>query len=200
MTSKTVDINGDPYELGKTISTSNNEIQESATTISIDENGDIEQSDSYSALNKSISRLSLHGIEVPTTLFPESWRMQKNQVKISWPLPIILVIDICGNSDLDLNSSRTQIIMSEKWVDFEKRLLFEVCSKIADSVSIDYWKKLKEVLLSNTKNTLFTQSVNEVKISNDVYGDREEPHSSPLPHHRTYGSVYGDSAGQSRHG
>ena len=26
------------------------------------------------------------------------------------------------------------------------------------------------------------------------YRDREEPHSSPLPHHRTYGSVYGGSA------
>ena len=33
-----------------------------------------------------------------------------------------------------------------------------------------------------------------------AYRDREEPHSSPLPHHRTYGSVYGDSADQSRHG
>ena len=33
-----------------------------------------------------------------------------------------------------------------------------------------------------------------------THGDREEPHSSPLPHHRTYGSVYGDSADQSRHG
>ncbi len=31
-----------------------------------------------------------------------------------------------------------------------------------------------------------------------VYRDRKEPHSSPLPHHRTYGSVYGDSADQNR--
>ena len=30
------------------------------------------------------------------------------------------------------------------------------------------------------------------------YRDRGKPHSSPLPHHRTYGSVYGGSAGQSR--
>ena len=28
----------------------------------------------------------------------------------------------------------------------------------------------------------------------DGHRDREEPHSSPLPHHRTYGSVYGGSA------
>ena len=34
----------------------------------------------------------------------------------------------------------------------------------------------------------------------NTYGDREGPRSSPLPHHRTYGSVYSDSADQSRHG
>ena len=32
------------------------------------------------------------------------------------------------------------------------------------------------------------------------YRDREEPHSSPLPHHRTYGSVSGGSADQGRSG
>jgi len=32
------------------------------------------------------------------------------------------------------------------------------------------------------------------KLQNDAYRDREEPHSSPLTHHRTYGSVYGGSA------
>ena len=94
--------------------------------------------------------------------------MQNNQVKLSWPIPIILVVDVCGEADLDLNSSRTQIIMSEKWVEFEKQLSFEVCSKIADLVSNNYWKKLKEVLLSNTKNSIFTQSVNEVERDNDV--------------------------------
>jgi len=29
-----------------------------------------------------------------------------------------------------------------------------------------------------------------------AYRDREEPHSSPLPHHPAYGSVPGDSADQ----
>jgi len=167
MTSQTIDINGDPYELGKSIAMSANKIEESATTISIDENGDIDQSNSYSSLNKSISRLSLHGIEVPNTLFPESWRMQKNQVKLSWPLPMILVVDVCGEADLDLNSPRTQIIMTEKWIDFEKRLSFEICAKIANSVSSDYWEKLKKVLLSNTENSIFIQSVNEVEKSDE---------------------------------
>ncbi|MCI5137730.1 MAG: metal-dependent phosphohydrolase, partial [Candidatus Electrothrix sp. AR1] len=168
MTPETVDINGQPYELSKRITLSANKIEETATNISIDENGDIDQSDSYRSLNKSKSRLSLHGIEVPTTLVPDSWNMQKNQVQLLWPLPIMLVVDVCGDADLDLNSARTQIIMSEKWVEFEKRLSFDICSKIAESVSSDYWKKLKEVLLSNTKNPIFIQSVNEVERSNEV--------------------------------
>ena len=36
----------------------------------------------------------------------------------------------------------------------------------------------------------------EESVEEDSYRDREEPRSSPLPHHRTYGSVYGDSADQ----
>lgn len=168
MMSRTIDINGESYELGKSISIGTNEIQESATTISIDENGDIDQSDSYNTLNKSISRLSLHGIEVPTTLFPESWRMTKNQVRLSWPLPMILVIDVCGNADLDLNSPRTQIIMSEKWIDFEKQLSFEVFSEIARSVSSEYWERLKEVLVANSDNSIFIQSVSEIEKNEKI--------------------------------
>lgn len=168
MKSQEVNIDGELYNLGKSITISANEIHESATNISIDEDGNIDESESYRGLNKSISQLSLHGIEVPNTLFAESWRMQKNQVKLSWPLPIILVLDVCGDADLDLNSSRTQIIMSEKWVDFEKRLSFEVCQKISHAVSSDYWKRLKKVLLSNSKSSVFAQSVSEVERSNDV--------------------------------
>lgn len=162
MTSRTIDINGEAYELGKSISLGVNEIKESATNISIDEDGEIDQSDSYRVLNKSVSKLSLHGIEVPTTLFPESWRMQKNQVRISWPLPIILVVDICGDADLDLNSPRTQIIMSEKWADFEGRLAFEMFSGVVKQVSSGYWGHLKDVLSENTENTTLLQALNKI--------------------------------------
>lgn len=168
MTSRSIEIEGDSYSLDKSLRISGNEIFESTTSITIDENGDIDSSDSRSVLYKSTSRLSLHGIEVPSTLFPESWNMQKNQVKLVWPLPILLVIDICGNMDLDLNSSRTQIIMSEKWLKLEEALSFEICSKVANAVTPEYWGQLKKVLLDNTKNELFIKSLNEVTISSVV--------------------------------
>ena len=162
MTSRTVDIDGDSYELGREIILTKNEIHESGTSLSIDENGEIDQSNTHNVLTRSESRLSLHGIEVPTTLFPEWWKMQKNQVELAWPLPMLIVVDICGRGDLDLNSPRTQIIMSEKWHEFERQLSFEVCSKIARAVSKEYWDILVSTLSQNPTNQAFTQILEEV--------------------------------------
>jgi len=161
MTSKSVEIEGEQFPLEKSLRMSSNKINESTTSITIDENGEIEQSDSSRRLCKSESRLSLHGIVVPSTLFPESWSMQKNQVRLDWPFPMVIVVDICGNMDLDLNSARTQIIMSEKWQDFEGALAFEICSNIADSVSDEYWHKLVELLKENTKNNIFRENLDK---------------------------------------
>ena len=72
MTSKSVEIDGSNYELNKSIKLSGDKIRLHTTSITIDEDGDIEQSSSESGLARSESKLSLHGIEVPTTLFPES--------------------------------------------------------------------------------------------------------------------------------
>lgn len=162
VTTKSVVIDGKSYDLKKSISLGGEHISLSTTSITINEDGDIEQSDSSSQLAKSQSRLSLHGIEVPSTLFPESWKIQRNQVKLDWPLPLLLVIDICGAMDLDLNSSRTQIIMSEKWIKFEEDLAYEICLGISHCVTPDYWKTLKTILLKKSENDVFVRSINRV--------------------------------------
>ena len=168
MTSRSIEIEGDSYDLDKSIRAEGHKISESTTSITIDENGDIDSSNSYNDLFESVSRLSLHGIEVPSTLFPKSWNMQRNQVKLEWPFPILLVVDICGNMDLDLNSSRTQIIMSDKWLKFEEMLSFDICTKISNSVSSEYWEELKKILRKNTKNEIFIRALNEVTSNGAV--------------------------------
>lgn len=165
MTSKSIKIEGESYDLEKSISTDGKEIHESTSSITIDENGEIDQSNSYNTLYKSSSRLSLHGIEVPFSLFPESWRVQYNQVKLDWPFPMLIVIDICGNMDLDLNSSRTQIIMTDNWVNFEEILSYEVCSNVAKSVTPEYWEKLKSILTDSTKNEVFLRGISKVSLN-----------------------------------
>jgi hypothetical protein len=163
MMSKSVEIDEQVFELQKKLALDRKEIGITTTSITIGEDGGIEQSSSSHRIFSSRSKLSLHGIEIPSSLFPDSWTMQRNQVKLDWPIPALLVVDVCGKMDLDLNSSRTQIIMSDKWSEFEDALSFEVCQALASSVTADYWYKLKEVLGSTSKNETFLSAMNRVK-------------------------------------
>lgn len=160
---KQIEIEGETYNLQKSIKIEENAIKESGTSISINDNGEISQDSSSSEYTRSRSRLSLHGIEVPASLFPPSYAMKHNQVKLSWPFPLILVIDICGVRDLDMNSPRTEIIMSEKWLNFEEELAYLVCDQIANSVSEEYWIKLKEIFSNQSKNEIFLRGLNKVE-------------------------------------
>ncbi|OLN30166.1 Molecular chaperone HSP90 family-like [Desulfovibrio sp. DV] len=161
VTAKEIEIEGESFSLEKTLSTSNNKIEFSSTSISIDDNGNIDSSSSTTALAHSKSRIALHGIEVAAPLFPDFWSRTKNQVSISWPFPILLIIDICGQRDIDLNSARDRFIMSDKWIKFEEDLAWLVCEKLSDSVSLEYWNALSDIL-SNSKNATFLSGFNRV--------------------------------------
>lgn len=162
LNSRSIEIEGQTYTLEKIIKIGGNVIAESSKSISINDDGEINEDDVYRELSKSKSRLSLHGIEVPSTLFPDSWNKNKNQVKLSWPFPLIIVVDICGNRDLDLNSPRTEIIMSDKWIDFEEQLAYLICNEIANSVNTHYWLELKKIFIDQTKNEIFLRGLNRV--------------------------------------
>ncbi len=162
-TSIDVSVDGEKYTLEKKLWISENSIQQDSTSLTVNDDGGISQSNSSNDLAKSRSRLSLHGIEVPNSLFQYSWQIFRNQVRISWPFPLILVIDICGNRDLDLNSSRTQIVLTNKWLDFEEDLAFKVCTGIANQVSREYWLELKNIFFNVTQNETFLRGLNRVE-------------------------------------
>ncbi|WP_271765929.1 HD domain-containing protein [Aquimarina algiphila] len=162
LNSKDIEIEGDTYTLEKKITISENSISETSKTITINDKGEIDESQSHTDLVKSRSKLSLHGIEVPSTLFPNRWNLKNHQVRISWPFPLILFVDICGKRDLDLNSPRTEIIMSEKWIEFEEDIAFTICQKIANQVTKEYWTSLKEIFESMTENKIFLAGLTQV--------------------------------------
>lgn len=107
LNTRNVEIEGITYTLERNIQLSQNSILEVSKSITINDEGEINEDSSTVSFTNSNSRLSLHVIEIPSSLFPDSWRRKENQVKISWPFPLLLVIDISGNRDLDLNSPRT---------------------------------------------------------------------------------------------
>lgn len=162
LNSRDIEIEGVSYLLSKNLKLAENKITQESKSITINDEGEIKEDSSTQQFASSKSRLSLHGIEVPATLFPDYWAIKKNQVKISWAFPLIIVADICGNRDLDLNSSRTEIIMSEKWTTFEEELAFIICSEIAKQAASEYWSELKALLISKSKSAQFLRGINRV--------------------------------------
>jgi len=84
-------------------------------------------------------------------------------VKVQWPFPLILVVDICGTNDLDLNSSKTEIILSDKWLQFEELLAYIICNEISKQVEKDFWDAFKDVITKATTEETFLRGVNKVK-------------------------------------
>ncbi len=71
------------YTLPKNLRLAENKIKQESKSITINDEGEIKKDSSTQQFASSKSRLSLHGIKVPTTLFPDYWAQKINQVKIS---------------------------------------------------------------------------------------------------------------------
>lgn len=150
--SKDVEIDGEIYTLSSNIKYKTNCITETSTSISVDEDGEIDTNTSWSERFKSKASLSIHGIEVPYNLFPDySNRMSKAVLKI--PFPFSFRLDIGVNSDLNLNSARDQIIYDEKWLTFEENLYRIICRRLKDALSSSDWKILNEIIQKNNTDT-----------------------------------------------
>ena len=162
---KSITIDGEQYTLSKNLRHTANHIALDSATITINDEGEITESSSTSYLANSKARVSLHGIEVPHELFPNSWARKPNLASIEWPVPILLMIDVCGRRDLDLNSARTQILMSEKWATLEEELALLIFQGVCNQVSDPYWEKLKTVLQSS-RNERFLAGLARVQKEN----------------------------------
>lgn len=161
MTSKSIEINGEEFQLNKSIKLVSNEIELHSTSITIDDNGDIEEDSSTRQIARSYARIALHGIEVPTNLFPKLWEVQHGQLRLDWPFPMLLIVDIIGSMDIDLNSSRNKIVMSDNWIRFEEDLSEIICIRLRDSLEDTYWKLLIN-LLKKHKNDAFQVGLERV--------------------------------------
>ena len=159
LNSRDVEVEGEIFTLEREIELGDNSIKESSKSITVNNDGEIREADSNRTFAESKSKLSLHGIEIPSSLFPSVWNRKSNQVRIVWPFPLTLIVDVCGNRDLDLNSPRTEIIESEKWYDFEEELAYIICKNIKRKVSAKYWKKLEEIIKSRSKNEAFLRAI-----------------------------------------
>ncbi len=146
--SKTIEIDEVSYELNMEIGYKTNEIKKKSLTIDIDDDGKIKSSLQESFLARSISKFSNHGITYYGGLFPNYYTRDKKAM-LRWPFPFLLVLDIEGKNDLDLNSARDEIIYNEKWNKFEQILAYIICRGIRDGVDEVYWSNFIKIITKN---------------------------------------------------
>lgn len=138
---KEVYINHENYLFSSDISYGKNSINKNSTTVDVDENGDISVHDNFYYVAKSDSIISIHGIDVPTKLF----KRYGEKTELDLPFPIRFRLDIGNTNDLNLNSSRTQIIYDEVWLHFENQFYDLVCQALCSAVGESEWKIIKSI-------------------------------------------------------
>lgn len=169
--SEKIVINEKNYELSMDLNYKENEIVKNTTSIGITDDGKINQNSGYSSLAKSESCISIHGITYPESIFPTYYARDKKAM-LHWDFPMLIVLDIGGTNDLDLNSARNEIIYNEKWNSFEQNLSYLICKGIYDNVEQEYWIELKNSLLNQSKSENFIlglKKLNKARNANTCY-------------------------------
>lgn len=159
--SKEVIIDNERYEFGMSIHYGDYKIRKTSNTIDVDDEGEIKAGSHTSTVAESKSSFSVHGIDIPNGLFPK-YIDSGTKTKLRWPFPMLIILDLGGNHDLNLNSARTEILYDNKWVEFEGNLFFIVCEKIAEKIGKKKWKILKEILIKNIKNDNLLSAISKV--------------------------------------
>lgn len=155
-----VRIDDEEYTLENKIILIENEIEKNSTVIEVDIESGIDTHESTHTIIKSKSKFSIHGIDFPNGLFPSYYDRNK-QAKIRWFLPMLLVLDLAGNNDLDLNSARTEIVYNDKWNKFESDLAGLIIKRLRDALDPEYWDELKTILLETKSSEIFLDSLKQ---------------------------------------
>lgn len=158
---KDVVVDDETFTLSSSISYSTNCIHKSTTSLEVDEEGDIDSHESFRKICESSSYLSVHGIDVPCSLFSNYTNYGQKAV-LEFPFPIRFRLDVGSVNDLNLNSARTQIIYDEVWITFERQFTETVLCKIKKTVSSSIWNNMKDIFKKNTKSEVFTEIINNL--------------------------------------
>jgi len=148
--SKTIIIEEDTFELKTHWNLNSNKIMKKMNTIEWDP---IKEKVFIKETNvvhrESMSKLALHGVEIPMSMFSQWMGQIYQQAKVNWPICVLINVNIGNNLDINLNSARTEILIDEKWRIFENRFLELILNGIKTKVSPEYWEKFKENLNNN---------------------------------------------------
>jgi molecular chaperone HtpG len=91
----------------------------------------------------SRSKIALHGVAIPTSIFAEWVEGNHLNGMARWPMCFLIDINISTPLDLNLNSARTEVLKDSKWNIFEEKFLTLVLNHIKQHVTPEYWDEFK---------------------------------------------------------
>ncbi|MGM0582767.1 MAG: HD domain-containing protein [Bacteroidota bacterium] len=155
---RTVTIENEEYNLENKIELKENKIEKIGSIIEVDIDSGIDTRNSSDEIIRSQSRISIHGISFPAGIFPDNYFNRRKAV-LKWPLPMLIVVDVTGNNDLDLNSARTEIVFNKKWNDFEESLANLIFQRLKDKLDESYWNHLVETVVGASSSDNFSEGL-----------------------------------------
>ena len=158
---KDVIVDGETFTLSSSISYATNCIHKSTTSLEVDEEGHINSQESFKKVCESSSYLSVHGIDVPCSLF-RNYTNYGEKAVLKFPFPLRLRLDVGLTNDLNLNSARTQIIYDEIWMNFERQFTETLLSKIKENVTGNTWTNMKNIFSCKAENKIFSEIIDNL--------------------------------------
>ncbi|MBP6237203.1 MAG: ATP-binding protein [Saprospiraceae bacterium] len=156
--SKNIEIDGMDFELSMAIRYDVNRITKDSTNIDVTDDGQIGSNSSTSYIASSKGKFAIHGISYSGELFP-NYLTREKKTMLRWPLPMLIILNVGGTNDLDLNSARNEIIYNDKWNIFEQKLSQVICTQLKKLLDEPYWNKLSRIL-KQTKTENFKIGLN----------------------------------------
>ena len=126
--------------------------------------GDLKVVPNNSMFRESRSKIALHGIEVPMSMFAQWNENIYQHAKVNWPICIIVKINISGILDINLNSARSEILIDDKWKEFEQKFALLLCKGLKEQVSDSYWEEFKRSINAHTKRKYSEQFLTSLNM------------------------------------
>lgn len=161
--SRIVVIDGEEYSLSSSYTYDEFGIFKSSDSLELTDENMVRITSNTSTTMPSYAEVSLRGISIPCNFFSD-FSNSRQEAIINFPLPTLLVLDIYDKTELNLNTSRTNVLYDKKWKLFEKRIVLTLCKKLQRKLKRQEWKCLQRIIIKKLTNPELKKVVETMTI------------------------------------
>lgn len=156
-------IDNETYSLSSSYTYDEFGIFKSSDIIELTDDNMVNITSNTSTSMPSYAEVSLRGISIPCNFFSD-FSNSRQEAIINFPLPTLLVLDIYDKTEINLNTSRTNVLYDEKWIAFEKRIVLTLCKNLKSKLKRQEWNSLQKIIIEKLTNPELKKLVQMMSI------------------------------------